>query len=665
MLFLIWKITAGGGEVVGGGGGTIDDAASTLVLYSQRTGQVVNSWSVKMMDYLPTTIWILWPNILKKICYVHPDSSKTCYLRPQHPLTTNARTVVLLLLVVVLQCFVHGIFIITLFKITKFVIVEQFHLPTKISSLYKTFRSYTSHHGRATATTTTTIMPTTIDDKQPPPTLLLSPSSQSVVSHLEDYWTQPWNVTYYRTPKYDVYLPTKTNPLPATTTTTTSPTLSTPSSKYQDTAKRKKSIIMLFPGALVPHVAYSNVASYMVEKQANANANSNSNGNDGGGGGSNANEEEECIVVVMSFEPFRLATQHFGADVRSIQNIMKRIERELTTGRYYNNKGNKYNVGQQHQQQQAEMEIEFEWTLMGHSLGAFAAMRLFRDFMMMTKMTAKKGQKTNNINENENKNKRIPNVRNRLVLWAVAPFADMATDLTKLDDVDVITTTETTTTTTPTTTLPSPSSLHAASEAAAEAPKIDPPPPPPRRRPCRILVVQASDDYLAKLLSDDKDRLESNFPNIIRRQSHHRQTYNSRVGGKGGDDDASDDDDDAGTTSSPTTTTTSTTIIETIEGGTHDGFGNYKFPSPQSSSSSPSPPPPPPSSSSQKQEQQLQDDREGEEEEANNNNNNNSNVPSSSSSLVQLSPTRQQEVACDLTLDFLESSLALDGQCEE
>jgi len=106
-----------------------------------------------------------------------------------------------------------------------------------------------------------------------------SSASGSASPFLDEYWTQQRNVGYYRTQKYDVYLPS-TNPPP--------PTKGGPS-KPLPQKKQKKKAILFFPGALVPHEAYSDVASYLAE-------------------------QGQCIVVVMSFEPFRLATEYFGAD---------------------------------------------------------------------------------------------------------------------------------------------------------------------------------------------------------------------------------------------------------------------------------------------------------------------------------------------------------------
>jgi hypothetical protein len=90
---------------------------------------------------------------------------------------------------------------------------------------------------------------------------------------------------------------------------------------------------------------------------------------------------------------------------------------------------------------------------------------------------------------------------------------------------------------------------------------------------------------LAKLLEADQDRLYACFPNIVQQGSDL-------------------------TSGTATETNTTLTIIHTIDGGTHDGFGRYSFPTAGTASTK-------------------------------------SNV---------LSPTEQQKVACELTIDFLQQN---------
>ncbi len=65
----------------------------------------------------------------------------------------------------------------------------------------------------------------------------------------------------------------------------------------------KTKAILLIPGALISHTAYSEVASRL--------------------------SNQGLVVMVVSMEPFWLAYRHLGADVRSMNRIMSQIERQL------------------------------------------------------------------------------------------------------------------------------------------------------------------------------------------------------------------------------------------------------------------------------------------------------------------------------------------------
>jgi hypothetical protein len=88
-----------------------------------------------------------------------------------------------------------------------------------------------------------------------------------------------------------------------------------------------KAIFML-PGALVPHTSYSELAGSLSDKG--------------------------LVVVVASLEPCLLADTHLGANQKSARKIMKKIERELKT--------------------------KLDWSLMGHSMGAFGVMKIYDQF---------------------------------------------------------------------------------------------------------------------------------------------------------------------------------------------------------------------------------------------------------------------------------------------
>ena len=89
--------------------------------------------------------------------------------------------------------------------------------------------------------------------------------------------------------------------------------------------------IILIPGALVTHDSYSELAGIL--------------------------SDDGFLVVVPSMEPCLFADPALGADMGSIRRIMKKTMKEL-----------------------ALAEADIEWSLMGHSMGAFASMRLYDHF---------------------------------------------------------------------------------------------------------------------------------------------------------------------------------------------------------------------------------------------------------------------------------------------
>jgi hypothetical protein len=117
----------------------------------------------------------------------------------------------------------------------------------------------------------------------------------------------------------------------------------------------QKAVVML-PGALVPHSSYSELAGRL--------------------------SDIGLLVVVTSLEPCLLANQNLGADIGSIRRIMRKIQKQQK----FNN---------------------MEWILMGHSMGALGAMRLYDQF------------------HKQQSDKKIRD----LVLLGVAPFINECTDL--------------------------------------------------------------------------------------------------------------------------------------------------------------------------------------------------------------------------------------------
>jgi hypothetical protein len=133
-----------------------------------------------------------------------------------------------------------------------------------------------------------------------------------------------------------------------------------PVESFSQTSNTQQALLLL-PGALIPHVAYAETASRL--------------------------SDMGILVAVVSMEPFRLAYHHTGADQKSIKSIMQQIQRK---------------------QQQ-----KLQWTIMGHSMGSFAAMHLF-DKLLQQGHCRPSGDIV---------------IRNRIVLWGVAAFVPFVTDL--------------------------------------------------------------------------------------------------------------------------------------------------------------------------------------------------------------------------------------------
>lgn len=173
----------------------------------------------------------------------------------------------------------------------------------------------------------------------------------------------------YRTPRYDVYFP--------------------PSLESLDKA------LLFLPGASVAHEAYSEVAARL--------------------------SDEGFVVAVMSLEPFRLASRHFGANRPSVEQIMQEVTNAI------------HNLAFENASDELPAK-SIEWTLMGHSMGAFGAMQLFRTFLddpWSNIQTIPKAKSTSTSNMDIK-------VGKKLVLWGVAAFVEAATDISDQTDVAVL-----------------------------------------------------------------------------------------------------------------------------------------------------------------------------------------------------------------------------------
>jgi hypothetical protein len=179
----------------------------------------------------------------------------------------------------------------------------------------------------------------------------------------------------YRKRRFDVYLPPLTSFEEVSSTTPTT----TPHHAEQQQKRQKQHAILFFPGANVPHIAYSEIAARL--------------------------SDHGLLVVVLSMEPFRLASTHLGADQNSVKRIVQKLERS--------------SFGSQ---------VDLEWTLIGHSMGAFAVCQLFRDFWEQEQQFKTTSPHNNNFNQNTQSLS-----ISRLVLLGVGAFVAVATDLSCID----------------------------------------------------------------------------------------------------------------------------------------------------------------------------------------------------------------------------------------
>jgi len=198
----------------------------------------------------------------------------------------------------------------------------------------------------------------------------------------------------YRTRRYDVYLP---------------PSFESPS--IEDT-ENEQSALLFLPGASVAHEAYSEVAARL--------------------------SDQGFVVAVMSLEPFRLASRYFGANISSAKGIIQEVTTEIHRLSFEDNPKSSAE-GQQPDELPTEIlpAKTTEWTLLGHSMGSFAAMELFQTFFNDSWNSTQTITKANNKNNNTGISSTVK-VGKKLVLWGVAAYVDYATDISDLNDAELL-----------------------------------------------------------------------------------------------------------------------------------------------------------------------------------------------------------------------------------
>ncbi|OEU05922.1 hypothetical protein FRACYDRAFT_257289 [Fragilariopsis cylindrus CCMP1102] len=314
----------------------------------------------------------------------------------------------------------------------------------------------------------------------------------------------------YRTRRYDVYLPSSL--FSTTTTTSTTSTLAT-------TTNNKLQVLLFLPGAYVSHEAYSEIASRL--------------------------SDEGFVVAVLSMEPLRLADSRLGnTDVTTMKEIMNSITNEIlpsTSKSKLKSKplANMGNADNNISNNNNKKIIEF--TLMGHSLGAFAAMKLFRELVVDNVDDTNDTNDTNKKNEDKAKHNQqqqqqqqqkessmtviaikkslsIPEIEigisNKLIMWGVAAFIPYLTDLSS-------------------------KSIHHTTNAR-------------NKNVIDILIVQGTSDTVIKMMNTTttkKEEFDSYFPP---QQVLHKVLPSNSI------------------------CASSTTRTEMITGGTHEGFSSYR-----------------------------------------------------------------------------------------
>lgn len=182
----------------------------------------------------------------------------------------------------------------------------------------------------------------------------------------------------YRTRRYDVYLP---------------PSLD---SGTDGKTNDDQEALLLIPGATVSHEAYSEVAARL--------------------------SDEGFVVAVVSLEPFRIANPYLGTNLA----LAKRIMSEVTEKIHHTVSENLVEASDEGEKLSQAKSIK--WTLMGHSLGAFGAMKLFQAFA---------DDPRNNLEKTSSTSNSTISLSNKLVLWGLAAFVESATDLSDKKDAKI------------------------------------------------------------------------------------------------------------------------------------------------------------------------------------------------------------------------------------
>eukprot|EP00534_Pseudo-nitzschia_fraudulenta_P009116 CAMPEP_0201152438 /NCGR_PEP_ID=MMETSP0851-20130426/13109_1 /ASSEMBLY_ACC=CAM_ASM_000631 /TAXON_ID=183588 /ORGANISM="Pseudo-nitzschia fraudulenta, Strain WWA7" /LENGTH=453 /DNA_ID=CAMNT_0047429455 /DNA_START=378 /DNA_END=1739 /DNA_ORIENTATION=+ len=204
----------------------------------------------------------------------------------------------------------------------------------------------------------------------------------------------------YRTRRYDVYLPTSLAGESESDQT---------SSDSNNDSKTLRGLLFL-PGASVSHEAYSEVAARL--------------------------SDEGFLVAVVSLEPLRLALNHLGTSVESVKRVIETISSQIHAHALAEIQQRDDNYTASTLPEEVLPAQTLEWTLIGHSMGSFAAMKLLSEFFSEQHVGNNPKQReivvrrrSNSSSNNSSSKTFSVLIGNKLVMWGAAAFVDAATDL--------------------------------------------------------------------------------------------------------------------------------------------------------------------------------------------------------------------------------------------
>ncbi len=165
-------------------------------------------------------------------------------------------------------------------------------------------------------------------------------------------------------------------------------------SERQKKMERQKGLLLL-PGAFIDHTSYSQIARQIADRG--------------------------LIVVVVSMEPLRLALKNLGADVNRIRHIIDSVDIEWVKKlKQLHNYNHDCSVSHENTNRNANDDHKLiEWSIGGHSYGAYAAMRLSSELKEL--LVSKQRRQ----------------IKLKLLIWAAGNIDRFVPDLSNFDGGDM------------------------------------------------------------------------------------------------------------------------------------------------------------------------------------------------------------------------------------